>query len=92
MLYNLHVIKKEGNSPKELIMKISLFETDGKKYYEANVWKGNEHCIYLEFYTTKNEAIKAVKDYKKSYKGNIKLDCFVTLFDENGFSIESYNI
>ena len=73
-------------------MRLPFFEIDGKQHYEANVWEVNGNCLYLDFYSTKNEAIKAVKAYKKSYKGNKELDCFVTLFDENGFSIESYNV
>lgn len=73
-------------------MRLPLFEIDGKQHYEANVWEINGDCLYLDFYSTKNEAIKAVKAYKKSYKGNKELDCFVRLHDENGIGIEDYDI
>lgn len=73
-------------------MRLNLFNLDGQQYYEANVWEENGDCLMLDFYSTKNEAIKSVKSYKKSYKGNKELDCFVRLHDENGVGIADYNI
>lgn len=73
-------------------MRLSIFETDGKKHYSANVWEINGKHLLFQFYTTKKEAIKAVKAYKKSYKGNKELDCYVRLYDKYGFSIEAYDI
>ena len=73
-------------------MRLQFFELNGKQYYEANVWEENEGWLLCDCYSTKNEAIKAVKTYKKNYKGNKKLDCFVRLHDKNGIGIVDYNI
>ena len=73
-------------------MRLSIFETDGKKHYSANVWEINGKPLLIQFYTTKKEAIKAVKACKKSYEGNKEIDCYVRLYDEYGFSIEAYDI
>lgn len=73
-------------------MRLSLFEADRRKHYEAIVWEVHGYCLYFEFYSTKNEAIKAVKAYKKSYKGNKKLDCYVKLVNKNWLSIKDYDI
>ena len=70
-------------------MRLSKFETDGKKHYSANVWEINGKQLLFELYTTRKEATKAVKAYKKSYK---ELDCYVELFDKYGFGIEDYNL
>lgn len=73
-------------------MRLDVFDLDGRQYCEANVWEENGNCLYLDFYTTKSEAIKEVKAYKKSYKGTKELDCFVRLHDENGFGIADYDV
>ncbi len=73
-------------------MKLKWYELEDKKFYGAYVWELGNKCILLEFYTTKAEAIKAVKNCKRNYKGNKKLDCYVRLHDENGFGIADYNI
>jgi len=65
-------------------MKYDLFG-DYRPHYEANVWieNGKGDPLLLEKFTTKREAIKCIKDFKKSYKGKDKLDCFVNHFDED---------
>ena len=73
-------------------MKLKWYELDGKKFYGAYVCELGNKWILLEFYTTKAEAIKAVKNCKKSYKGNKELDCHVRLYDENGLGIAVYDI
>lgn len=73
-------------------MRLGIFDTYGREYYEAAVYEVDKACLLLDFYTTKAEAVKAVKDFKKSYKGNNELDCFVRLHDEYGFAIEDYNL
>ena len=73
-------------------MRLSFFELDGKPHYEACVWENGNKCLLLDFYTTKSEAIKAVKTCKKSYKGDNALDCFIRLHDEDGFGIEDYDL
>lgn len=73
-------------------MRLRFYELDGKPHYEACVWVNGNKCLLSEFYTTKAEAIKAVKICKKSYKGNNELDCFVRLYDEDGFGIKDYNL
>ena len=67
-----------------------------KSHWEANVWiyNGKGDPLFLESYTTKREAVKAIKDFVKSYKGSERLDCFVNHFDETqctdnlGFDVE----
>lgn len=73
-------------------MRLNFFDLDGRFYFEACVWENGNNIILCEFYTTKAEAIKAVKTCKKSYKGNNELDCFVRLHDEYGFVIKDYNL
>lgn len=73
-------------------MKLSFFDIDGREYYEACVYENGNTCLLDEFYTTKTEAMKAVRTCKKSYKGNFDLDCFVRLFDEDGMGVEDYDL
>ena len=73
-------------------MKLDLFDTYGKEYYETVVYEVDRICLLLNFYTTKAEAVKAVKDFKKSYKGKYQLDCFVRRHDEYGFAIADYDV
>ena len=66
----------------------------GKPFYQANVWEYNGigDPLLLEEFTTKKEAIKCVKDFKKSYKGEKALDCYVSHFDEDKCSDYSFNV
>lgn len=73
-------------------MRLSVFDIDGQEHYEACVYEGGNTCLLCEYYTTKSEAIKAVKNCKKSYKGNYDLDCFVRLHDVNGMGIADYDL
>lgn len=73
-------------------MKLDLFDTDGREYYEACVFEEGENCLLLGFYDNRAEAIKAIKDFKKSYRGKRELDCFVRRHDEYGFAIEDYDV
>ena len=47
-------------------MKLDLFDTDGREYYEACVLEEGENCLLLGFYDNRTEGIKAIKDFKKS--------------------------
>ena len=73
-------------------MKLNCFELDEQSYYEAVVWDetGNTQLL-SEYYTTKNEAKKTVRNFVKNYKGTFG-DCFVRQFDEQGFAVEDYKI
>ena len=73
-------------------MRSDLFDTIGIKYYEACVVEDGNKYLLLDFFTTKDEAIKAVKTCKKNYKGEKDLDCFVRLHDKNGFGINDINL
>lgn len=74
-------------------MKYDIFG-EYKPHYEANVWiyNGKGDPLLLEEFTTKREAIKCIKDFKKSYKGNERLDCFVNHFDETECVDDYWNI
>ena len=73
-------------------MKLDLFDTIGIKYYEACVVDNGQKFLLEDFFTTKKEAIDAVKECKKKYKGEKELDCFVRLHDKNGFGINDINL
>lgn len=77
-------------------MKLNYFELDEQSYYEAVIWdKTGNTQLLSEYYTTKNEAKKAVRNFIKNYKGTkviIPENCFVRLFDEQGCAIEDYEV
>lgn len=72
-------------------MKIEWY-FDVKEAYEALVWENGNTLLLDEDYTTKAEAFKAVKTFKKSYKGNGKLDCYVRYFDYQNGNIQDFNL
>ncbi len=77
-------------------MKLDIFSDDleGRPYYEANVWiyNGKGDPLALEYYSTKREAVAFIKRFKKAYKGNERLDCFVKLFDEEQCCQDSWDV
>lgn len=77
-------------------MKLNYFELDEQSYYESVIWdKTGNTQLLSEYYTTKNEAKKAVRNFIKNYKGTkviIPENCFVRLFDEQGCAIEDYEV
>lgn len=76
-------------------MKLSYFNISdacSRNYYQAVVYEVGRDIVLDEYYTTKNEAMKAVIRYKKAYKGNYTLDCFVRQFDTDGCAIKTYTI
>lgn len=61
--------------------------------YEACVWiDGNINLMEGEYYTTKAEAVKAVKNCKKNYNGGGQLDCFVRYHDYMNDNVKDYNL
>ena len=71
-------------------MRIGYFD-EVKRMYESVVWEDDNNLLLDENYTTKAEAVKAVKTFKKRYKGNGKLDYYVRFFDfENDFAEDVY--
>ena len=95
-MYNVIVKIKKGASQKEYKMKLNYFEIDGQSYYEAIIWdKTGNTQLLAEYYTTKNEAKRAVRNFVKNYKGTkaiVPENCFVRLFDEQGCAIEDYEV
>lgn len=75
-------------------MKIKWYEVEVEKIkvYEALVWENGNKLLLLEHYTTKAEAVKAVKAVKKSYKGSGELDCYVRFFDHKNGIVKDYEI
>lgn len=77
-------------------MKLNYFEIDEQSYYEAVIRdKTGNVQLLAEYYTTKNEAKRAVRNFVKNYKGTkviIPENCFVRQFDEDGFAIEDYEV
>ena len=77
-------------------MKLDYFETDGQSYYEAIIWdKTGNIQLLSEYYTTKNEAKRAVRNFVKNYTGTkviIPENCFIRQFDEDGCAIEDYEV
>lgn len=74
-------------------MKLTIFDFD-KPYYQACVWiyNGVGDPLLIESFTTKREAVKCIKDFVKQYKGNEKLDCYVSHFDKDGCSDYSFDV
>lgn len=59
----------------------------GKPFWQANVWikNGKGDPLALEEFTTKREAISYIKAYRKQYKGQDELDCYISHFDEDEY-------
>lgn len=72
-------------------MKI-IWNDEKTNVYNAVVWENGNECILDEYYTTKSEAVKAVKAVKKSYKGNGEIDCFVRYFDYQNDTTQDFNL
>lgn len=72
-------------------MKINWFE-EVKTMYEAVVWEDDNNLLLDEDYTTKSEAVKAVKAFKKNYNGKGKLECYVRFFDFENDWVQDYNL
>ena len=71
-------------------MRIGYFD-EVKRMYESVVWEDYNNLLLDESYTTKVEAVKAVKAFIKNYKGNGKLAYYVRFFDfENDFAEDVY--
>lgn len=66
----------------------------GKPFFQANVWvkNGIGDALMLEEFTTKKEAVMCIKKFKKYYKGNDELECFVKHFDETECTDYSFNV
>ena len=72
-------------------MKINWFE-EVKTMYEAVVWEDDNNLLLDEDYTTKAEAFKAVKAFKKNYNGKGKLECYVRFFDFENDWVQDFNL
>lgn len=74
-------------------MKLDLFDSDGRIFYEANIWcKDGGDPVMLEIYTTKAEAFAAVKRYFSKRTDKANFDCFVKRFDCDGYCENSWTI
>ena len=73
-------------------MKLDYYDIDGVTMYESVVWEDGNTLLLDECYTTKAEAFKAVKTFKKRYKGNGELDCYVRLFDFYNGTVQDFNL
>ena len=74
-------------------MKINFYDIDYKKrYYNSVAWEDGNVLLLDEYYTTKREAINAVNKFKKDYNKNYHLDCFVRVFEDEGFSVQDINL
>lgn len=72
-------------------MKLEWYE-EVTEAYESVVWEDGNTLLLDECYTTKAEAFKAVKTFKKRYKGKGKLDCYVRFFDFYNVTVQDYNL
>lgn len=59
----------------------------GKPFWQANIWikNGKGDPLALEEFTTKREAINYIKAYRKQYKVQDELDCYISHFDEDEY-------
>ena len=72
-------------------MKIK-WNDDATEFYEAVVWENGNNLLLDEYYTTKSEAVEAVKAVKKSYKVNGELDCYVRYYDYWDGTTQDFNL
>lgn len=72
-------------------MKLNWFD-EVKTMYEAVVWEDDNNLLLDEGYTTKSEAVKAVKAFKKNYNGKGKLECYVRFFDFENDWVQDFNL
>ena len=72
-------------------MKLNWFD-EVKTMYEAVVWEDDNNLLLDEGYTTKSEAVKAVKEFKKNYNGKGKLECYVRFFDFENDWVQDFNL
>ena len=63
-----------------------------KKAYESVVWEDDNTLLLDECYTTKAEAFKAVKAFKKNYNGKGKLECYVRFFDFENVTVQAFDL
>lgn len=76
----------------EKIEKLAINEA-----YEAIVWETSiinykNTLLLSEYYSTKAEAIKAVKTFKANYQGDGKLECFVRYRDYQNGTKQDFNL
>ena len=73
-------------------MRLSIFQIPHKTtFYNANV-RDDSEILLDEYFTAKCEAIKEVQNFRKKYKGEKQIDCFVRVFDADGFAIKDIGI
>lgn len=67
---------------------------EGKPYYRACVWikNGTDDALFMDYFTTKREAISAIKRFKKNYTGQDELDCYARLLDEDGNAVCDFDV
>lgn len=53
------------------------------KYYQALIYEKNLFFVVNALFTTESEAMSEIMTFKKNYKGDRKLDCFIKVFDNN---------
>lgn len=80
-------------------MKLNILNTIGKQHYNAVICKYNNYIddceknydlILDEYFTTKKEGIKAIKEILKNYKKS-NLDCFIVKINKKGNYITTYH-
>lgn len=73
-------------------MRLSILQIPHKEnFYNANIRDDGE--ILLDaYFTAKFEAVKEIQNFRKKYKGGKRLDCFVRVFDPDGFAVEDIDI
>lgn len=72
-------------------MKINWFD-EAMMVYEAAVWEDGNGYLLANYYSTKAEAVKAVKTFKANYKGNGELDCYVRCFNNYNDTVQDFNL
>lgn len=81
-------------------MKLNLLDTIGKQHYNAVICKYNNYIddcgrnyeiLLDEYFTTKKEAVKAIKSLLKNYKKS-NLDCFIVKINKKGSYVTKYNL
>lgn len=65
---------------------------EAMRVYEAVVEKDGNRCLLANHYSTKTEAVEAVKTFKANYKGKGELYCYVRYFDNYNDTVQDFNL
>lgn len=67
----------------------------GKPYYQANIiWiiNGTNEDLLVEEFTSADEAIECIKEFRERCSDKDSLNCYVVYFDENDNIVDLFDV